>query len=45
MEENQFPVAEEDIARLMASSGHGGVVLEEDGGMYEKGNKFKSFHH
>jgi len=43
-EENQFPVAEEDIAQVMASNEHGDVALEEDDKIYEKGDKFKSFH-
>ena len=29
-EENQFPVAEEDIAQVMASNEHGDVALKED---------------
>ena len=28
----------------MACSGHGDVVLKEDGRIYKKGDKFKSFH-
>ena len=29
----------------MTSSGHEDIVLEEDNGIYEKGDRFKSFHH
>jgi len=29
----------------MAASGHGDVILDEDDNIYEKGNRFKSFHH
>jgi len=45
LEENQFPVAKEDIAWVMASSGHDDVILGEDDRIYEKGDKFKSFLH
>ena len=45
LDEIQSPVAENDIARMMASSGHGDVVLDEDNEIYEKGDVFKSFHH
>ena len=38
-------MAENDIARMMASSGHGDVILDEDDEIYEKGNMFTSFHH
>ena len=29
----------------MVVSGHGDVILDEDGDIYEKGDMFKSFHH
>ena len=44
-EEVQFPISDENIAQVMAASGHGDVVLDEDDNIYEKGDKFKSFHH
>jgi len=43
--EVQFPVSDDDIIRMMLSSEHENVVLDEDDGIYKKGNKFKSFHH
>jgi len=42
--EIQFSVVEDNISRMMASSGHDDVVLDEDDGIYKKGDKFKSFH-
>jgi len=44
-DEIQFLVAKKDIARMMASSGHEDVVLDKDDKIYEKGDKFKIFHH
>jgi len=44
-EEIQVLLVGEHIAAMMLSSRHDDVVLEEDDGIYEKGNKFKSFHH
>ena len=41
----RFVVVEEDILRMMRKHDHGDVVLEEDDGIYEKGDTFKSFHH
>jgi len=40
----EFPVPDVDIEAMMVVSGHDDVVLEEDDGIYEKGDKFKSFH-
>ena len=37
-------MTENNIARMMASSGHGDVILDDDDGIYEKGDEFKSFH-
>jgi len=44
-EEARFTVVEEDILRMMREHDHGDVVLEEDDGIYEKGDTLKSFHH
>ena len=44
-EEVQFSISDKDIIRVRAASGHGDVILEEDNDIYEKGDKFKSFHH
>jgi len=44
-EDNQFPIPKEDIRQKMVSSAHEDVILEKDDGMYEKGDKFKSFHY
>ena len=33
------------IAWVMANNGHRDVVLDEDDGIHEKGDRFKSFHH
>ena len=41
----QFPIMDEDIAWVMAASGHGDVILDEGDGIYERGNRFNSFHH
>jgi len=43
-EEVQFPISNNDIIRMMVSSGHKDVVLDEDDGIYEKGDRFKNFH-
>jgi len=40
----QFPISDDDIHQKMVSSAHEDVVLEEDDGIYEKGDKFKSLH-
>ena len=45
LEEIQVQVVDKDIAAMMESSGHGNVVLEEDVGVNEIGDSFKSFHH
>ena len=45
LKEVQFPISAEDIARVMATSGQGDVVLDEDDDIYEKSDRFKSFHH
>ena len=44
-EEVQFPISGDDIIWMIVSSGHEDVILDEDDGIYEKGDKFKSFHH
>ena len=44
-EEVQFPISDDDIIRVMVFSGYEDVVLDEDDGIFEKGNKFKSFHY
>jgi len=44
-EEVQFPISDDDIIWMMVSSGHKDVILDEDDGIYEKSDKFKSFHH
>ena len=41
----QFPISEEDIHQKIISSVHEDIVLEEDDEIYEKDDKFKSFHH
>ena len=38
-------VADEDIFRRMKEHAQRDIVLEEDDGIYEKGNILKSFHH
>ena len=43
-EDVQFPILDDEIHQKMVSSAHEDVVLEEDGTIYEKGDKFKSFH-
>jgi len=43
--EAQFGWIEEDILRMMREHDHGDVVLEEDDGIYERGDILKSFHH
>ena len=43
-EDVQFPLSEEDI-RQKISSAHEDIVLEEDDGIYEKGDELKSIHH
>ena len=45
LEEVQFPISDDVIIQMMVSSGHEDVILDEDDGIYEKGDKFKSFHH
>jgi len=40
----QVPVGDEHITKMMVSIGHGNIVLEEEDEIYEKGDKFKSFH-
>jgi len=42
-EEIQTPVADVDIEAMMVVNGHGDVILKDDDGIYEKGDKFKSF--
>ena len=44
-EDVQFPISEEDIRQKMISSAYEDVVLEEDDGIYEKGDELKSIHH
>ena len=44
-EDIQFPIPEENIHQKMVSNAHGDVVLEDDDGIYEKGDRFKRFHH
>ena len=44
-EEARFEVVEEDILRMMREHDHRYIVLEEDDGIYEKGDTLKSFHH
>jgi len=41
----QFRISKEDIHQKRISSAHEDIILEEDDGVYEKGDKFKSFHH
>jgi len=36
LEEVQFPISDDDIIRMMVSSGYKDVVLDEDDGIYEK---------
>ena len=43
-EEVQFPISDVDINWKMTSSGHEDIVLEKDDNIYEKGDRFKSFH-
>jgi len=38
-------VADEDIFRRMQEHSQGDMVLEEDDGIYEKGDILRSFHH
>ena len=44
-EEAQCGVADEDIFRRMMHHAQGDIVLEEDDGIYEKGDVLRSFHH
>ena len=44
-EEAHCGVMEEDIFHRMREHAHGDIVLDEDDGIYEKGDAFKSFHH
>ena len=41
----QIPISDNFINQKMISSAHEDVVMEEDDGIYEKGDRFKSFHH
>ena len=43
-EKVHFPISDVDINQKMISSAHKDVVLEEDDDIYEKEDKFKSFH-
>ena len=43
-EEAQFRVIEEDILRMLREHDHRDVVLEEDDGIYKKGDTLKIFH-
>ena len=38
----QVPVTNEHIVMMMASSSHSDIILEEDEGIYEKGDTFKA---
>ena len=40
-----YGVADEDIFRRMKKHAQGDIVLEEDNGIYEKGDILRSFHH
>ena len=44
-EDVQFLISEEDIRHKMIFSAHEDIILEEDDGIYKKGDKFKSSHH
>jgi len=44
-EEAQCGVVDEDIFRRMKEHAQGDIVLEEDDGIYEKGDILRSFHH
>jgi len=44
-EEVQFPISDTDINWKMISSGHEDIILEEDDDIYERSDRFKSFHH
>jgi len=43
--EARFRVVEEDILWMMKKHDHEDILLEEDDGIHEKGDTFKSFHH
>ena len=43
--EARFGVVEEDIPRIMRKYDNGDIVLEEDDGIYKKGDTLKSFYH
>ena len=43
-EEVQFPISDTDINRKMIFNAHEDIVLEENVGIYDKGDRFKSFH-
>jgi len=43
-EKVQFSISDADINQKMIFSTHEDVVLEENDGIYEKGDRFKSFH-
>jgi len=34
LEDIQVPIADADISKMMASSGHGDIILEKDDGIY-----------
>jgi len=38
-------VVKEDIFHRIREHSHGDIVLDEDDGIYEKGDAFKSIHH
>ena len=44
-EEIHIPVTDVNIEAMMVVSGHGDVILDEDDGIYKKGDSLKSFHH
>jgi len=44
-EEAHYGVMEEDIFQRMREHIHGDIVLDEDDGIYEKSDVFRSFHH
>ena len=43
-EDVQFPISDDNIHQEMMYSAHEDIVLEEDDKIYEKGDRFKSFH-
>jgi len=44
LEDVQFLISDDDIHQKIVSSAHEDVILEEDDRIFEKGDKFKSFH-